>query len=494
MSSTVSTAFGDLRGTDHDGITSFLGVPYAAPLTTANRLRPPQAPQPWTGIRTADRYGPTATQNSYAPPYSDLFVEPKIDGAEQLNVNIWSPDSSGQAPVLVWIHGGAFAHGAGSLPQYDGSSFARNGVVCVTINYRLGIEGFLDLGDDDANIGLRDQIAALSWVRDNIAVFGGDPNRVTVAGQSAGAMSIGALLSSPSATGLFHGAILQSGACHQTISRDTAKVVGAHLAEQLEISADRESFAQVDSDRSLAELATLETSLQTAPDFAKFREAAANMMPMSPSIDGNVIPQPPLDAVSQGSAEKVPLLIGTNLDENMLFLSPSGAIDAIDEDTLRASIAGYGITDVESALELYTVDADRRPGRTLAALATDWMFRIPAARLAEAQHQAHGGPTFMYEFAWQSRALDGCLAACHSVEIPFVFNTLDEDGSDLLTGPAPQELADEVHQAWIAFIRDGAPGWRPYSPDDRAVQRFNTSTQTITDPRSESRKLWNGIR
>ena len=494
MSTTVSTAFGELRGAQHDGVTAFLGVPYAAPLTATDRLRPARPVQPWTGVRDASQYGPTVTQNDYMPPYSELFVEPKIDGAEQLNLNIWTADCDGQAPVLVWIHGGAFTHGAGSLPQYNGTSFARNGVVCVTVNYRLGIEGFLDVGDDDANIGLRDQIAALSWVRDNIAAFGGDPSRVTVAGQSAGAMSIGTLLGSPAATGLFQSAILQSGACHQTMSRDTAVVVGAHLAEQLGISADRESFAQVSSDRSLEELAALETMLQTAPDFAKFREAAANMMPLAPTVDGTVVPQPPLGAVSQGSAKDVRLLIGTNRDENMLFLSPSGAIDFIDEATLRGAIAGYGITDVDSAVELYTVDTDARPGRTLAALGTDWMFRIPAIRLAEAQHHAQGEPSYMYEFAWPSQALDGALDACHSLELPFVFNTLDEDGSDLLTGPAPQELADEVHQAWIAFIRDGDPGWRPYSPDDRAVQRFDAATETITDPRAQARELWHGIR
>src|SRR5699024_1461586 len=193
-----------------------------APITAANRFLPAQSPQRWDGERDATTFGPTVTQNPYRAPLDSVFSDPRIEGDEQLNLNVWTPDTSGTAPVLVWIHGGAFVRGSGSIPHYDGTSFARNGIVCVTINYRVGATGFLDVGDEHANIGLRDQIAALTWVQEHIAAFGGDPTRVTVAGQSAGAMSIGALLGSPLTDGLFSAAILESGAAHHAFSRSTA--------------------------------------------------------------------------------------------------------------------------------------------------------------------------------------------------------------------------------------------------------------------------------
>jgi para-nitrobenzyl esterase len=276
--------------------------------------------------------------------------------------------------------------GAGSIPKYDGTSFARNGTVCVTINYRLGAPGFLDVGDETANIGLRDQIAALAWVQENISAFGGDPSRVTLAGQSAGAMSIGALLGSPLASGLFEAAILESGAAHHALSRTTARAVAATLADILGVEPDRAAFSAVPLDDLLAAVEALDARLRSSPDQASVREVLLNGMPFSPSVDGSVLPQAPLDAIRQGSASSVRLLVGTTTEENRLFLAPGGAIDRVEGGVLDRVAQSYGIPADASVRELYQDEQDPSPGVTLSALQTDWMFRIPAIRLAEAQH------------------------------------------------------------------------------------------------------------
>src|SRR5829696_8437568 len=225
---TVRTTSGAVRGRNRDGVHAYLGIPYAAPPFGPRRFGAPQPPQPWDDVRDATAYGPTVPKPPYVPPYDLLLPEPVIPGEDCLNLNVWTPDPGGAGlPVFVWVHGGAFVNGSGAVPVYDGAAFARDGVVCVTVNYRLGVEGFLHFADDGpANRGLLDQLAALRWVQDNIAAFGGDPARVTVGGESAGAMSIGCLLAMSSARGLFARAILQSGAGHHASSEPTATRIG----------------------------------------------------------------------------------------------------------------------------------------------------------------------------------------------------------------------------------------------------------------------------
>jgi para-nitrobenzyl esterase len=224
---TVTVQGGVLEGSNLGGVTAFLGVPYAAAPFGENRMRAPQPVEPWTGTRSAAEYGPTVPKGDYPPPYQPLFPEVVIPGGECLNLNVWRPDpSAGGLPVLVWIHGGSFMNGSGSVGEYDGRAFARDGVVCVTINYRMSAEGFLYLDDGVANLGLLDQVAALRWVQDNIAAFGGDPARVTVAGESAGAMSVTTLLSMPMTEGLFAQAIAQSGAAAHTLTPELGRMVG----------------------------------------------------------------------------------------------------------------------------------------------------------------------------------------------------------------------------------------------------------------------------
>jgi para-nitrobenzyl esterase len=497
MNTVVKTQYGEVRGSVADGVNTFKGIPYAAPPFGANRLRPPQPVAPWSGVRDALTYGPKAPQPPY-PPGIELFLPPELTspGEDCLTLNIWSPDlGSADRPVMVWIAGGLFEyHGTGASPWYDGSRFARDGIVCVTINYRVGAEGFLYLGEGNANRGLLDQIAALEWVQENIAAFGGDPGNITIFGESAGAMSVGTLLSMPRAEGLFHRAIAQSGAAHHVTRAATAQRISQYLAEKLGVAATREAIAAVPLDLLLAAQEELRADLVSRPDPERWgAEVVTTMLPWQPVIDGDVIPAPPIDRIVAGAGTGVDVMVGTNTDEHRLFLVPGGAIEQITNEALAGAVAAYGLP-VEATLIAYRA-AHRvaSAGDLLAALQTDWYWRIPAIRLADA-HAKNSSATYMYEFAWRSPQFNGLLGACHSLEIAFVFDTLG-NGTEPLLGPdPPQQLADTMHAAWVAFATNGDCGWPQYDLSRRATMRFDTTSEVVDDPRSAERALWEGVR
>jgi len=496
MNPIVDTRHGSVRGTAADGVWSFKGIPYAAPPFGANRLRPPQAVAPWSGVRDALVYGPKSPQAPYPPPVQLLLQEAAVSGEDCLSLNVWCPEPGASArPVMVWIPGGMFEyHGTGASPWYDGSRFARDGVVCVTLNYRVGAEGFLHLPDGDANLGLLDQVAALEWVQDNVAGFGGDPDAVTVFGESAGALSIGTLLSMPRATGLFRRAVAQSGAAHHAIPVATARRVAQELAARLGVAATREAIAALPPERLLQAQAALREALVADPDPARWgAEVVAAMLPWQPVIDGDLVRARPIERIAAGAAAGVDLLVGTNTDEHRLFLVSGGTIDAITDDLLAGAVAACGLP-VESTLDLYrAAHPGAAPGDLLAAVQTDWYWRIPAIRLADA-HARRRAATWMYEFAWRSPQFDGRLGACHSLEIPFVFDTLGH-GTDPLWGPdPPQPLARAMHAAWVAFATRGDPGWPRYEPGRRATMRFDLASGVVDDPRAMERALWAGVR
>ena len=385
--STVRTTSGAVRGTSRDGVHAFLGIPYAAPPFGPRRFAAPQPPEPWDGVRPATAYGPTVPKPPYAPPYDLLLPEPVIPGEDCLNLNVWTPDPGASGlPVFVWIHGGAFVNGSGAVPVYDGATFARDGVVCVTINYRLGVDGFLQFADGGpANRGLLDQLAALRWVQENVAAFGGDPARVTVGGESAGAMSTGALLAMPSAQGLFAQAVLQSGAGHHALSAATATRIGGYLAERLGRPAEREALAGVPLPELIAAQQAVAREAATQPDPARWGEVTTNLMAFEPVVDGEVLPDLPIRRIAAGSARDVAVLVGANREEQRLFLVPNGLIDLVDDQLLQLAVAAYG-APVGKTLEAYTAGRPgATPGELLADVATDWFYRIPAVRLAEAQ-------------------------------------------------------------------------------------------------------------
>jgi len=486
---------GAVRGRAESGVYAFLGIPYAAPPFGANRMQPPQPVTPWDGERDATAYGPTVPKGDYPPQYQLLFPEVVIAGEECLNLNVWTPDPGASGlPVLVWIHGGSFMNGSNSVAEYNGAAFARDGVVCVTINYRLSAEGFLYLGDGAANLGLLDQLAALQWVQRNIAAFGGDPARVTVAGESAGAMSVTTLLSMPLAGGLFRQAIAQSGAAAHTLAPDEARTVAGYLAASLNVPAERDVLGAVPLAEFIRAASDLVVEVQTAPDRARWGRLALSLLPFAPVVDGSVLPAEPLTSIAAGQGSGVPLLIGSNRDEARLFLVAASTIDLIDDAALAAVAGAYGL----SAEGLAVYRANRpgaSPGDILAAVISDWFFRIPPIRVAEARATAGGSQTWMYRFDHPAPADNHGLGACHGVEIPFVFGNLGLEEIRPRVGDAPsQAVADQVHRVWVDFITRGDPGWAPYDPGARTTGLLASAIEPAGDPATDERALWEGIR
>jgi len=492
----VQTHAGAVRGDMVDGVNVFKGIPYAAPPVGANRLMPPQPVVPWSGVRDALTFGPKPPQPAYPPDISAILPELASPGEDCLNLNIWSPAlGAARLPVMVWVPGSAFQFGTAATTYYDGGHFARDGVVCVTINYRVGPEGFLYLGEQDgnANRALLDQLAALRWVQENIAAFGGDPGNVTVFGESGGAMSIGILLSTSHSRGLFRRAICQSGAAHPVISAATAQRVGAILAEKLGVAATREAIAAVPIDREVAAQIELTVDLMSHPDPARWGpEVAASMTPWQPVLDGNVIPARPIDSIVAGAGADRDVLVGTNADEWRLFLVLSGAIDQITDEALAGAAAAFGLSP-EAALAGYRAAyPGASAGDLLAALQGDWWCRVPAARLADA-HARGTGATYMYEFAWRTPQFNGRLGACHALEIPFVFDTLGYGTQTLWGDEPPQALADTMHAAWVAFATSGNPGWPRYDLERRAAMRFDIASAVVDDPLALERTVWASV-
>ena len=489
----VRTRQGNVRGSVADGIHAFKGIRFAAPPFGANRLRPPQPAVPWDGVREALAFGPKPPQQQIPPMVAEILPELVGPGEDCLTLNVWTRDLGGvRQPVMVWLAGGLFEyHGTGASPWYDGSRFARDGVVCVTINYRVGAEGFLYLSDGIANLGLLDQIAALGWVRDNIAAFGGDPDNVTIFGESAGALSIGILLSMPRAKGLFRRAIVQSGGAHHVSSAATAERIGLRLAEKLGVEATREAIAAIPVDRVLQAQGELRDDLAARPDPEFWGEVALTNLPWQPTIDGDIIPARPIDRILAGSGGDIDLLVGSNTEENRLFLVAGGAIEHITPEALAAAVAAYSLP-VEPTLATYrALHPDGSVGDLFAAVMTDWYWRIPALRLADAHAaNARTSSTFMYEFAWQSPR----FGAGHSVEIPFVFDTLGNDTEPLLGANPPQSVAEIMHGAWAAFAATGDPGWPKYDLNRRATMRFDLASGVVDDPLPQERALWEGVR
>ncbi len=462
----VETVAGRIAGAaTSNGITVFRGVPYGGSAAGAQRFRLPTPPTPWAGVRAAVEFGPAAQQRQI-PWLAQLL--PGMGTGELsedcLSLNVWTPgcDPAAKRPVMVWVHGGAFTIGSGAEPWYEGSKLARRGdVVVVTVNYRLGIFGFAALAGAGqgalvdaavANAGLHDQVAALRWVRDNVTSFGGDPANVTIFGESAGAMSVSALLGIPSARGLFHRAIAQSGAAHHVAPAAHAGEVVDRMLHALDLDASSASRLRDMPVERLLEV-QLEMELRTWSD------ADAHHLAFCPVVDGDLLPAHPLDAIRAGSAAGVALLAGSNRNEWNLFQFLDPDLNRLDDvrfvERCEALYPGHG---AELAAAYVDAHPAATPWQRLLELRTDWGFRVPALQLLEAQavHSAH---TYRYEFAWPSPAMGGMLGACHALELPFVFDTHDVPGTAVFTGEgaAVDRLTRAMQDAWIAFARTGNP-------------------------------------
>lgn len=501
MAPVVSTTAGRVEGREKDDVLLFAGIPYAAPPVGDLRYRPPQPHEGWSGIRDAQRFGKVAVQP--AGPLERLAGGGEPDWDEDcLFLNVQTPSTEGSRPVMVWIHGGGFTSGAGSIPWYDGARLASHGdVVVVTINYRLGVLGWLHLAHldpsypDAGNAGLLDQIAALHWVRDNIAAFGGDPQQVTVFGESAGAMSIATLMGTPGAKGLFQRAVSQSGAAHNTWPAEEAAWVTDRVMAAVGVS-DVEGLLAADP------AALLEAQVKVAAEVTRERatrpEGAGMGLPFGPVIDGVVLDRPPIDAIEEGSAADVSLLVGSNRDEWRLFGLMLRSVE--DEETILKRL-GRMVTDPHHVAAVYRQELDESSHDELwSAIMTDRIFRIPAIRLAEAQARHQPDATFVYLFEWASTAFDGKLCSCHALEVPFVFDNLHRKGIQMFTGPnPPQPLADAMSAAWLSFATTGHPGhsglpdWPAYDTGTRPTMHFGDAIRLEHDPGPESRAAWDGL-
>ena len=480
----VSTADGIVQGGATGGVLRFLGVPYAAAPVGSNRFAPPQPVTPWPGVRDATVAGPNAPQRTKAFPGLDivpLIGKGWVSGDEYLTANIWRPDDDRTGlPVMVFIHGGGFVIGSKDAPVQDGGTFARDGVICVAINYRMGVDGFLPIPGVPTNLGLRDMIAALTWVRDGITRFGGDPGNVTVFGESAGAMAIADLMASPLSRGLFRRAIVQSGHGGMTRSVPVMQRLVKKLAKILKITPDVSGFGSVPYNALIdaVEAVSAPTARIDLRDEGG-HEPVFGISRFVPVHGDDVLPQRPLDALANGAGAQVDLLIGTNAEEMNLYLVPTGVRDKIGR-LLATYVLHKSQPHARKVLKAYGIGAKgRKPGQALTDAMNDLVFRWPARRFAE----AHQGRTHMYEFDWRSPMFSGQLGASHGMELPFVFDTLaTATGPEGLLGQtAPQELADRMHRLWIDFARDGSLPWAEFDRDTRQVYRLEAG-QAVHEP------------
>lgn len=472
---------GRIEGFRSDGICRFLGIPYGAPPVGPNRFREPQPAEHWEGVRDATRPGPSAFQKHKDFPVIDVapLIGDNLEyGDDYLTLNIWAPEDAEARPVMVFIHGGGFIIGSKDAPIHDASAFARSGIVCVAINYRLAIDGFLPIPGVPTNLGLRDMIAALQWVKRNIGQFGGDADNVTVFGESAGAMATANLVTSPLAKGLFKRAIVQSGHGAMVRDIDVAKRLVRKLAKILKIAPTVAGFRSIDPE---AGWPAIEKVAKPFPGIdlrdSEGHEPVYGISRFIPVHGDDVLPEKPIDALKNGAGKDVELLIGSNAEEMNLYFVPT-KVRAKIPGFLAKWLLGKSHPEAKKILKAYGLGA-KKPGHAMTDAMTDLVFRWPARRFAE----EHQGPTHVYEFDWRSPACGGELGACHGMELPFVFKTLD-----CVTGPngfagedPPQAMADRIHQTWVDFATDGSLPWPEFDRDNRNVHLLG-SDETIREP------------
>lgn len=504
MTRIIEISTGRIEGSIDHGVAVYRGIPFALPPIGQRRFRAPVPHPAWAGVRPAHVFGPQAPQNS-GPITKMMGGAGAREDEDCLYLNVWTPEATQTAPrpVMVWIHGGAFEIGAGSQPIYDGARLARRGdLVVVSINYRLGLLGRLDLHgfggaahDTTANATTLDQIAALRWVHDNIAAFGGDPRQVTIFGESAGSMSVGTLLAAPAARGLFQRAIMQSGAVNFLSTAADGATLAQTLCTALELPP-----AQIERlwDVPVAQL--LRAQQKAFPRLGGGRVG----LPFQPIVDGDVLPIAPLDALRAGSAAGMPLMIGTNLDEMKLFGLFDPTFGTLDDAGLRRRAERALPAGVDRIIATYR-DARAARGEAITptdlwyAIDSDRTFRHPSMELAAVQ-RAHQAEVYAYLFTWQSPLLGGRIGAGHAVELPFVFGTLEDAMLSQFTGTGDDAfaLSAAMQNAWIEFAHRGRPAhshlpaWTPYDADRRTMI-FGAECGMVDAPREPERACWDAM-
>jgi para-nitrobenzyl esterase len=509
----VETIYGKVRGATRNGVHSFKGIPYGGPTGGRNRFMPPTLPEPWPGIKDTTRYGLSCWQvtGGLTKQDFDLLGPSGINSMSEdcLVLNVWTSGVKDQRkrPVMVWLHGGGYFEGSGDAHwYYDGESLARTeDVVLVTVNHRLGVFGYLHLGEiagekyaSSGNAGMLDLVAALEWVRDNIASFGGDPDNVTIFGQSGGGGKVCLLLAMPAAKGLFHHAIAESGICLKGKTVDEATQTTRDFLNVIGVSPNNiDVLHEMRPDM-------IYSAWMALPPTAWIPKGKAQFHPV---MEGKTLPAHPFYPVAASTSSDVSLLIGTNKDEMNFMLYRDPQFGKYDEATLRqgivGSLKGRFIDITPDQLEhLITTYRHTRPGSTphdlLIGITSD-IHRMGSIRIAELKAAGGSASVFMYLLTWQSPAMNGMLKACHVVEIPFVFNNVEPAIGIIGNSPDRFILAKSMSGAWTAFARsgntdyEGIPRWPAYTEKERATMIFNTACRVENDPCSEERNAWAGI-
>ena len=511
MTNIIETTSGKVLGSTIDNIAVFKTIPYAASTAGQNRFLPPQPPPSWTGVRDCTQFTGRAPQAGLRPPTRPELenfsgaADPSPETEDCLTVNVWTPgsDPAAKRPVMVWFHGGAFAYGNANSPRTHGHRLAaRNDVVVVTVNQRLNIFGHLDLsafgGEPfrlSGNAGTLDMVAALEWVRDNIASFGGDPGNVMIFGESGGGAKVSTLLSMPRAKGLFRRAIIQSGAAVRLRTRQRALELTQYVLRHLgSAAATVEALQSVPVADLLAAVEPAQKALGPSPT------PLFDRYPFGPVVDGDVLPDQPFDPIASTINPDVPVIIGDMKNETANFLAVVDRVwdRSLTEDELRQRVVPIAGDHTGRVLELYgQMYPATTPAERLIAVTTDSNFRIRSLVLAQ-RRAALRRAGRMYSFEWETPVLGGKLKAPHAMDVPFCFNTLDltnATGGD----PDAQLLADTISSVWAAFARYGRPdhpairAWPVYDADTRATLMLDKVCRIANDPRGEARRLWQEI-
>jgi para-nitrobenzyl esterase len=496
----AATRYGKVVGVSASGVCTFKGIHYGANPEGAMRFMPPVPPKPWSETAEALNYGDLAPQNLSGASGSDIRVAmgdifgPGKVSEDCLVLNVWTPSlTHGRRPVMVWLHGGGYTGGSDGAPTYDGTNLARKqNVVVVGINHRLNVFGYLYLGEiggakyaDSGNVGMLDCVLALEWVRDNIAHFGGDPNNVTIFGESGGGGKVSVLMAMPPAKGLIHKAIVESGSTLRVSTADEADAAARKYLAQLKIAPDRvDDLQRVPMADMLAAMRAM-----TGP----------NSIRLGPVVDGRSLPRQPFDPDAPAQSASIPMLIGTNGTESTALLGIADAsLFSLDEADMRAKLKSYlHVNDDAQIGSLVAVYKKERPEATPSdiyfAVTTDRMMRMNAVTQAERKAAQGSAPAYMYIFDWRSPVLGGKLRSPHGIELAFVFDNTDKTTGMNGTGADLAPLAERVSAAWAGFARTGnpnAPGlphWPAYEASTRATMIFNDECKVVNDPGKDER-------
>ena len=508
----VEISTGKLRGTSNAGICSFKGIPYAASTAGRGRFMPPEPARPWSRVREALAYAGRAWQLPSRPKRRTVLetllgpADTTQEGEDCLTLNVWTPGLGEDAkrPVMVWLHGGAFGYGSGNRAVTDGGNLARRGdVVVVSVNHRLNIFGFLHLTDiggaawaHSGNAGMLDIVTALGWVRDNIPAFGGDPGNVTIFGESGGGGKVSLLLAMPAARGLFHRAIIQSGAAIRVSTRERANALAEAVLKEIGVAHNEcERLQTVPAERLLTAIAPASRAV------GRSRWPLLDRYDFGPIVDGSDLPQHPAEPEAPEISNDIPLMVGGTREESAFFLADDDAVwnATLTEEELRRRVAAVAGDQTDRLLAAYrSATPQANPADRLIAAQTGSNFWIRTVLLAERYAARRRAPVYMYSLEWQSPAHGGRVKAHHAMDLPFVFDNTDV--ADTTAGaPGARELAAQISATWIAFARNGSPDnpaiprWPAYTAADRATMILDTDCHVASDPDREARLLWSRV-